>query len=857
MDSRRILGNRASLALVLLTMLLMLRPLSRAEDTDAQATPEPAAAEATIRQALNKPISLDLTNSPLGDAMSQLEEELGILIRFDHPGLDDLGIGEEDTVSLQVSNISARTALDLILRQLELVWTIRDEVLLVTIEAVTENLQQVKVYDVADLLESAEEGLAGQEYVGSPSDLDSLIALITCTIEPDSWDDVGGSGSIHELELAGVKALIVNHTPDIHEQTTRLLNDLRAGDDSATPLSEKSIRLALEKTVEVKCTKTPLHEAVQSLEDQVGVELVLDLKALGDVGIEARTPLSYNIAGVKLRSALDLMLRELNLTWAIFRDVLLITSPDANDVLIRTKVYDVADLPSFQSKKGAGVVDYDSLIEAITSSVGHGRWDGVGGPGSIRAYDGTGIQVLVVSQTYDLHEQIASLLADIREIRGPWATEEAIPNLPPPPKPISQGNVSYGLWRSPDGKLVCSGPVPRKSSSAPLQPDPQRDAVVQSNNRFALDLYAHLRKQTQGNLMFSPCSLSTALAMTYQGARGETSKQMAKTLHITLEKHELGPATRSLLAPLARFGANRCELRIANRLWGQRDYGFLNEFLVTTRANYGAELQEIDFRQPESARQMINAWIEGQTNGRITDLVGPGVFDEGVRLVLTNAIYFNADWARPFRATATHPKPFHSADRERDVPMMYQREELRYAATEHAQILEKPYAADNLSMVILLPKNEPDALDRLEAELTAEKLDAWLKSLSSQQVELHLPKFQFDTHFYLAETLESLGMPLALLPGAADFSGINGRKDLFLYEVIHKAHIEVHEQGTVAAAATGGGFFGGMPAIPVFRADHPFVFLIRENRTGCILFLGRVTDPPRATQPAMRGRGMF
>ena len=380
--------------------------------------------------------------------------------------------------------------------------------------------------------------------------------------------------------------------------------------------------------------------------------------------------------------------------------------------------------------------------------------------------------------------------------------------------------------------------------SGPSNPDVA--AVVGGNNQFVFDLYGRLAGEEDGNRFFSPYSVSTALAMTYAGARGNTAAEMADTLHFTLPQDRLHPAFGSIIGDLNDSQREGYQLNVANRLWGQQGYGFLPEYLDVTRQHYGAELAQLDFIwETEPSRLTINRWVEEQTQQKIKDLIPPGGVNSLTRLVLTNAIYFKGDWKYQFEPELTQEAPFQVAPGEQlSVQMMYQKNRFKYAALPNFQMLEMPYTGEDLSMLALLP-NEPDGLADLESWLTAESLDQSIDQLLSKEVFVFLPKFEMTSKFGLAEVLASMGMPEAFNPGAADFSGMNGGRDLFISSVIHKAFVEVNEEGTEAAAATGVvvGTTSVTPPPELFRADHPFLFLIRDNRTESILFLGRVTHP--------------
>jgi serpin B len=395
--------------------------------------------------------------------------------------------------------------------------------------------------------------------------------------------------------------------------------------------------------------------------------------------------------------------------------------------------------------------------------------------------------------------------------------------------------------------LVVNASCSSKSDRPPATPSADVRAVAEDNNRFALDLYARLRTGQSENLFFSPGSLSTALAIAYAGARGQTAEQMVQVLHFTFPQEKLHPAFGDLRRCWDIKGKERgYRLSVANRLWGQAGFHFLPGFLDLTRKHYGAELAQVDFaRQTEQARQRINAWVEEQTQGKIRDLIPAGVLDATTRLVLTNAIYFKGDWAEPFRKEKTQVAPFHiSASQQAEVPLMYQQDDFRYWAGDGLKVLELLYGKGDLAMLVLLP-DAIDGLSALETKLTTDNVSRWQSGLRKREVRVNLPRFRLESQFQLSYVLKTMGMTRVFTPGEADLSGMSSEEELFVSAVIHKAFVDVNEEGTEAAAATGIAV-GAAAAIvepPVFRADHPFVFLIRDNQTGGILFLGRLVNP--------------
>lgn len=381
-------------------------------------------------------------------------------------------------------------------------------------------------------------------------------------------------------------------------------------------------------------------------------------------------------------------------------------------------------------------------------------------------------------------------------------------------------------------------------------------ALIEGNTAFALDLYLRLQPRP-GNLFFSPHSISKALAMTYTGSLGQTQEEMAGTLHLSLPPETLHPAFGDLQAHLNAVQAKgHITLSVANSLWGQRGEEFLDAFLELTKRHYGAGINMVDYvKDTEGARRTINAWVEKETHSKIRDLLAPSSLSRDTRLVLCNAIYFKGNWATPFDEARTHEADFHlTPGKVERGPMMVQTAgRFRMKVVDGLIAIDLPYEGDELSMIILLPE-ALDGLTELEKRLTAQSLKRWLGNLAEtpeDDVHVFLPKFKTEGEFSLAQTLTAMGMPSAFKPGAADFSAMNGQRDLFIDEVIHKALVEVNEEGTEAAGAMAGmpmpTCFPGERPKPVvtFRADHPFLFLIRDNQTGSILFFGRIVDPTK------------
>ena len=379
------------------------------------------------------------------------------------------------------------------------------------------------------------------------------------------------------------------------------------------------------------------------------------------------------------------------------------------------------------------------------------------------------------------------------------------------------------------------------------------DSIVQGNNEFALDLYSRLARDEKPNLFFSPYSISSALAMTFAGACGSTEQEMASVLRFAAESEDVHSAFAKLNELILGNPDPHYTINIANRLWGQQGFRINAQFLELLRARYRADLEQMDFgSQPELACQKINQWCEDQTAGKIKDLISPEALNELTQLLLVNAVYFKGDWIHPFDEDSTEEASFHlDILNQVTVQMMHQQADFSYAKVDGVQILELPYGHRDLSMIVLLPDGV-GGLANLEAALSVSNLNKWASALVSQSVEVLLPRFRFTQQFALANVLTSMGMASAFDIESANFRGITDPGacivlPLCISEVVHQAFVEVNEEGTEAAAATADTVVlcsvSSAPPVPVFRADHPFLFMIRHNASGSILFLGRVSNP--------------
>lgn len=368
---------------------------------------------------------------------------------------------------------------------------------------------------------------------------------------------------------------------------------------------------------------------------------------------------------------------------------------------------------------------------------------------------------------------------------------------------------------------------------------------VKKNSDFALSLYHKLSSENTDNILFSPYSISTAMGMTYSGADGETQEQIARVFGFSENNKEFHQSFGKLQDEILSRGSKGVQIDIANRVWTDKQYKFRWGFLRKVKRAYGANIVRMPFRtEPENSRLKINDWVEQKTHGHIPNLLPERSITNLTAMVLTNAVYFNGHWAHQFSEENTMEQDFYAIhDKVVPVPMMRQKGEFRYYGDERVQILELPYAGDHYSMQIFLP-GEDFPLYALERELRTETLERYSQMLKPTSVSISLPKFQFDSDFEMKNYLAGMGMPIAFTDDA-DFTRMSKKNDLKIDKVIHKAYISLSEEGTEAAAATAVVIVRKTSVMPLveFNANRPFMFLIKDNQSGAILFMGRYTKP--------------
>lgn len=599
---------------------------------------------------------------------------------------------------------------------------------------------------------------------------------------------------------------------------------------SPEAIAEEKIRSALAKQVAWKFTDKPLNEFTKFIEAELGVPVYLHVQKLEEAAIASDTPLQLDCANCSASAAIDRLFEPLQLDWTIHNESIWIATIESIVELMDTRVYDVRDLVQKTNEDGELTTNFEPLRKIITES-GPGPWkDSHGEGGVVNEFRSDHRLALVVTHTRRGHEQIEFILSQLR--RG----------LPVKPSPTIQ--LPADTINVPTAPQKAGDPM-AMPCVAPLA-DPKE--VVEGNNRFAFDFYSQLRMANRSNNLFvSPYSISVAMAMLSAGTAGETQKEITKALHFPLNSESHLAAFNSLRCRLAEANQlSGIDLRVANRVWIGAGLNVYEPFGDALLSHFDAETHLVNFSDQSNSLDRINSWAKEATAGRIRELYSREELTAETQFVLANVTYFKGTWDKPFDTLHTKPAPFHSAEGTVSVPMMHQKSAYQFAEREGIKILELPYVGSSIAMVILLPTAREKDAASVEKVMTTGKLTEWLGALKTFEVEVDLPKFQIESTYNLIQEFARLGLTNPFHPGA-DLSRISD-SSLFVHLLKQKAILDVNELGTEAAAVTGGGGFGGLRKLETaqFRADHPFVFLIRDNKTDSILFLGRFSKPPHS-----------
>jgi serpin B len=789
---------------------------------------------AKIYAALDTTVNADFEDTPLEEAIAGLGRQLAVPVWFDRMSYQDEGVALDRPVSIHVNRITGRSALGLILEPARLAWVIEDERLKVTTSARAAEKLEVRVYDVTDLITARDPKSAIR------FDFNSLMNLITTCAAFDSWQNLSGQGSMSPVTLPDdSRTLSIRQTQAVHEEVRKLLADLRnarraegdtgvgpivvSADESLGARREAAIHRALNKPVQMNVRSRPLEVTVREIARQADVQVVFDRATLTDEGVPMDAPVSLESSGNTVRSALNLVLHPLQLGWLIRNEVLFITTSAKAGEFVEPHVYDMTDIaPRYRTEEGQVVSDLNSIANAIMTTI-HPDSDWGNGPGIIMRYRDAGIVALIFPQTQAVHEDVAIFLEQLREL------QKARPASTRPEIPLKVPDAASAARR-----------MPR------LLMDSRRDAIVYGNNRFAIELYGKLAKRTQGNLLVSPHSVSNAVAQAYAGARGHTAREIDWTMHFNLQQEEVPAGFRTLRASSFLSGPD-AQVTPFSQLWSPPGIEFLEPFQKTLDDDYGTKIASVDFSDRVGAAQALNDWAVAQTAGSILRVASPDDFGETNRFVLTNAVRFHGKWSELFHHEKTTLAKFSTVTGDVEVAMMHlETDRARYAVVDGVQVLDKTFGNGDLSMIFLLPADATNGIAELEKSLHESFLWKCMTAEDSKRVEIYLPRFRLESAFHLGQDLETLGMRTAFDPASADFSAASSKPKLALGDVFHKAEIEVDEAGD--RAAPGMASAKSQPDTiaenqPVFRANRPFLFLIRDNRTGAILFIGRLVNP--------------
>jgi serine protease inhibitor len=600
----------------------------------------------------------------------------------------------------------------------------------------------------------------------------------------------------------------------------------------------------LQQKVDWHLKNESLAGIADRLSNALKVRVFVDRTAAKSAGVGPQSGITEEFHDVTLEFVLDNVLHELGLDWTLVENVLLITDLETVEKHLATRVYDVGDLASGSEFEQP---DFDSLIDAIESHVFPATWAANGGSeAEIRPFQSSGIRVLIVSQTLRAHRKLAMLLADLRAKRAA-NTRPVEPN----PLSIAEFRDKVGLLEKqrptnsktqPNNKAIAGN----SEANLLLLKSTKLEEVVQRCNEFSLDLFHKTASATNENVVVSGYSAREALQLVALGASGKTEEEFTQVLKLPDDRMAAAIEVLSLRSHLREAESNDATFRVGNSLWIQRGLKLKEEFSAITEKFMDASIQQVDFRHDREAAEQINQWIAENTRQRIQKALEPGDISATTLLLVANTVYFQGKWQKPFDTKLTVPSKFNLPDgKKTDIEMMNGEATIRYGLDAEAgvKIAELPYRGMSKSMVILLPANREGSLAQLERILDGNKLATWLAALHVSEVTVQLPRFSVEGGCGLVGPLREMGGRRMFELGKADFSGIS-MTPLALQQVKQKTFIKVDESGTEAAAATVVGVSGGpIQPKPDLIVDHPFILLIRDVNTGCILFVGRVTDP--------------
>ncbi|HEY3394778.1 MAG TPA: serpin family protein [Lacipirellulaceae bacterium] len=604
---------------------------------------------------------------------------------------------------------------------------------------------------------------------------------------------------------------------------------------------EEAIFQKMQQKVDWRLADETLSSFASRLSKALGVPVNLDKVGFEEAGVDSQTPFSDNLDGLILEIALDQVLNQFDFDWTIAGNAVLISSRDEIDERLTTRVYAVDDL----LKQSDFEPDFDLLISAIEEHIDSSSWaSNGGGEATVTPFQAKGIDVLIVTQTVRTHRKVAQLFSDLRVIRKEG--DDAKPR-----------SVDISELRKLLGASQIQGDVDAPAEGTPIadvgdttelpQDSAGMTAAVRRCNQFSLELFQKAAREANRNQLVSGYSAREALSILALGSSGRTEQEFARVLKLHDEHMAGAIELLSLRSQLLRGRAVGSEFHAANSIWIDQELEFVPEFAPFAEKFMGASARRIDFRKVDDVVSEVNRWSADNTEQRIPVIIGRDDVGDATLMLVANAVYFHGKWETPFdvKRTAPHEFALSSGDKA-DVEMMIGEVSARFGVDEDSgtQIAELPYEGKLQSLVILLPADREGALTRVKELLDAESLEDWLRELPAGKVKIHLPKFSFHAAYDLSTSIAELGGDQMFDLARSDFSRISN-SPLAVEKVIQKTFIQVDELGTEAAAATKGGAFGAVAPLrtPEFIVNRPFIFLIRDVSSGCVLFVGRIVDP--------------
>lgn len=630
--------------------------------------------------------------------------------------------------------------------------------------------------------------------------------------------------------IGPVVLTLLLHSALVHAQS----GDKPPATDPTVPLSavvrdelDTKVDQALDKLISCEIKEMQLREFCDWFGAQIGIPIQFPL----DVKFEAENKINLTVESHPARQVLGFATEQCRCNYIIRHGLLIISSETDRLTIV---VYDVTDLVTNEQ---FSIPDFDSLIQLVTGSVTPTAWTDVGGQCSLRRYSANNRHLLIVSNGRAGHQEISQLLAAMRKV--------AKLNVDAVNKPAANSSSNNN---------------PFNVKLPPLPFHVNRDVLVADQIRFTLNLYARASQHNKNNLVVSPLGISSVLGMLLSGATDETAAELKRLIAPSVSAGDEDNAYASLLDSLMSVNVrDRKHITLANGLWIQNDKSILDTYQDELRNSYRAEVRLVDFRRADAATRTINDWVRKYTTGKIDQIIKPDDLANDIQFVVTNAVHFENDWAVPFIQGMSSNKPFYSSRGQTTAKLMQLLDKHRYAEFAEVQLLEKPFQGDRVSLFVLLPRvadpHQPtdEEFTKLEQLLTVDNLQRWLTATERKLVEVTLPKIDFTSDWDVKTTLREIGIQRIFSPTESQLGGISERQPLYVSEMVQKARLTMDERGATASAATAslggmGGFMSGIQDKPVeFRADRPFMFLIRENRTGTILFMGRFVSPKSDT----------